>query len=215
MRKLLFLAVSTFGLVLITHARSVPQEPRGTSVDPHIRSTDLHLSARESIATAPSVAGESIAAQRCGVDTQAPSRRFFANPNGKLGWREYRSVREVPELEPGMGQFAALLPGPDGHVLIRLEEPGENFAPYSTYCFDKTGKLVAVSFELQTVWGWGYREEGSVANGSFVRQSSEFFRIGNDEPIVKPERANDVGDALKPRLYAQTSRLPFARLLRQ
>ena len=98
-------------------------------------------------------------------------------------------------------------------ALIRLEEPGEDFAAYTDYCFDKAGQLVAVRFELRTAWGWGYREEGPVVNGKLTRQTSEFFSTKTEAPITRPEQAADIADALRPHLYARKSRLPFATLL--
>jgi hypothetical protein len=152
-------------------------------------------------------------AQRCGVDSEQSATRIFANSDGKHGWHEYRNVKEVPELVLGFGQFAKFWTGTHGMVLIRLEEPGEDFAAYSDYCFDKDGHLVALKFELRTAWGWGYREEGAVTNDELTPQISEFFDTKNGAPVKRPEQADDIPDALKPRLYVHKSRLPFAKFL--
>ena len=155
---------------------------------------------------------ESSTALRCGVDPGQSPARIFANPDGKHGWREYRNVKDVPELD-GIGQFARLWTETHGMALIRLEEPGEDFAAYTDYCFDKDGKLVALKFALRTAWGWGYREEGPVTNGELTPQMSEFFDTGNEAPIKRPEQADDIPDALRAHLYVRKSRLPFAKLL--
>jgi hypothetical protein len=155
----------------------------------------------------------SATAQRCGVDQDRPAQRLFADPNGKHGWQEYRSLKDVPELAPGFGQFARFWAGPYGKALIRLEEPGEDFNIYTDYCFERTGQLVQLRFELRTAWGWGYREEGPVVNGALAPQMSEFFGTKNEVAVTRPEQADDIADALRPQLYAQKSRLPFARLL--
>jgi hypothetical protein len=78
---------------------------------------------------------------RCGVDPDQSAARIFANPDGKHGWREYRAVKDVPELELGTGQFARLWTETHGMVLIRMEEPGEDFAAYTDYCFDRMANL--------------------------------------------------------------------------
>ena len=98
-------------------------------------------------------------------------------------------------------------------VLIRMEEPGEDFAAYTDYCFDKDGQLVALKFVLRTAWGWGFREEGPVMKGQLITQTSEFFDTSSEAPVKRPEQADDIPDALKPSLYVRKSRLPFAKLL--
>lgn len=158
-------------------------------------------------------AAKSLAAQRCGIDDSEPAHRFFAKPDEEHGWSEYRNIKDVPELQLEVGHFASVWEGLDGKGFIRLEEPGEDFAAYTGYCFDKAGRLVALGFELRTAWGWGYREEGPVVNGSLKRQSSQFFDMKNEATITRPEQAGDIPDALKPHLYIQKSRLPFAMLL--
>jgi hypothetical protein len=97
--------------------------------------------------------------------------------------------------------------------LIRLEEPGEDFHAYTDYCFVKTGHLLSLRFELRTAWGWGFREEGPIVNGTLKPRTSEFFNTKDELPVTRPEQANDVPDALRLHLYARKSRLPFAQLL--
>jgi hypothetical protein len=74
---------------------------------------------------------KSSTALRCGVDPEQPASRIFADPDGKHGWREYRNVKDVPELELGMGQFARLWTETHGMALVRLEEPGDDFGAYT------------------------------------------------------------------------------------
>ena len=157
--------------------------------------------------------GKNLTAQQCGVDQNRPAQRIFADPDGKHGWREYRNLKDVPEIELGFGASALLWAGREGDLLIRTEEPGEDFAAYTDYCFDSMGHLVQLRFELRTAWGWGYREEGRIADKKIAPQTSEFFSTKTEEPIAKPEQADDVADALKPHLYTLKSELPFAKLL--
>jgi hypothetical protein len=158
-------------------------------------------------------AAQSPTAQKCGIDQHQPAQHIFANPDGKLGWREYRSVKDVPELENNAGEFALLWTGHNGSILISTQEPGEDFTAYTDYCFDSTGQLVQLRFQLRTAWGWGYREEGAIRKGLLVPETSEFFDTKTDVHIAKPEQAADISDALKPRLYLRESQLPFRRLL--
>ncbi len=158
-------------------------------------------------------AAQSPASQRSGVDQHEPAQRIFANPDGKHGWREYQSVKDVPELENDAGEFALLWTGHNGSILISTQEPGQDYAAYTDYCFDSTGQLVQLWFQLRTAWGWGYREEGAIRKGLLVPQTSEFFDTKTDGHIAKPEQAADIIDALKPRLYLRESKLPFSRLL--
>jgi hypothetical protein len=158
-------------------------------------------------------AAQSPTGQRCGIDQHQPAQRIFANPDGKHGWREYRSVKDVPELENNAGEFALLWTGHSGSILISTQEPGEDFAANTDYCFDSTGQLVQLRFQLRTAWGWGYREEGAIRKGLLVPETPEFVDTKTDVHIAKPEQAADIADALKPRLYLRESQLPFCRLL--
>ena len=157
--------------------------------------------------------GKNATAKRCGVDQDEPAQRIFADPDGEHGWREFQHLTDVPELELGFGESARLWAGGDGNLLIRAEEPGEDFAAYTDYCFNKAGQLVQIRFELRTAWGWGYRQEGPIAKGSIVAQTSEFFSTKTGESITKPDQAADVADALRPHLYLLKSQLPFSKLL--
>jgi len=157
-------------------------------------------------------AAQSPTAQGCGVDQHQSAQRILANPDGKQGWREYQSVKDVPELQNNAGEFALLWSGHKGSSLVRTQQPGEDFAAYTDYCFDSTGQLLQLRFELRTAWGWGYREEGAIRKGLLVPVTSEFFDTKTNMHIVKPQEAADITDALKPRLYLRESQLPFYRL---
>jgi hypothetical protein len=156
---------------------------------------------------------QSLTAQRCGVDQNGPPRHIFADPDGKQTWREYRSVKDVPELQNDAGEFVGVWASRDGSVLVSTQEPGEDFAAYTDYCFDSTGQLVQLRFQLRTAWGWGYREEGPIRNGILTAKMAEFFDTKTEGRIVRPEQAADIPDALKPRLYTRKSELPFFKLL--
>jgi hypothetical protein len=149
----------------------------------------------------------------CGADQSQPAGRIFAEPDRKHNWREYRGVKEIPELENDFGEFAQLWTSRDGNVLISVQAPGEDFASYMDYCFDSRGQLIELRFQLRTAWGWGYRVEGSILNGKLAPKKSEFFNTKTEMPITKPEQADDIPDALKPIVYLREAQLPFFRLL--
>lgn len=79
-------------------------------------------------------AAQTPTALRCGVDQDRMAQRFFADPDGKNEWKEYRSVEAVPQLDlDDGGELARLWPGSDGNILFRTEEPGQDFAAYTDY----------------------------------------------------------------------------------
>ena len=158
-------------------------------------------------------AGQSATALQCGVDQTRKAQRLFADPNGKNEWKEYRNIDAIPELSNDGGILARLWSGSNGDVLLRAEEPGEDFASYTDYCFDAKGQLIQLRFELRTAWGWGYKKEGPVLRGIVTSRISEFFDTTTDKRVTRPEQAADIPEALKPKLYLQESRLPFYKLL--
>jgi hypothetical protein len=151
-------------------------------------------------------------AERCGANQDEPPARVFADSSGK-GWREYKSAKAVPELELNVGSAAQVWPGTNGSLLVHVQEPGEDFAAYTDYCFDQAGKLTQLRYELRTAWGWGYRQEGPAAGKNLKPETSEFFDTKTGQHIERPEQASDVADALEPRIYRQKSELPFFKLL--
>ncbi len=151
--------------------------------------------------------------ETCGISRTQPAERIFANSDRKHSWREYRSIKEVPELENDSGEFVQLWASHDGNVLITIQAPGEDFASYTNYCFDSRGQLIQLTFQLRTAWGWGYRVEGFVSNGRYAQKTSEFFSTQTEKPISKPDQANSVPGALKPRILMREAQLPFFKLL--
>ncbi|SRR5579871_538672 len=152
-------------------------------------------------------------AEQCGVDLKQPAQKIFANPNGKKVWKEYKTVKDIPEISNGYGSTAFYWSGSDGQFLIQVEEPGEDFNGYTDYCFNRLGNLTGLRYELRTAWGWGFREEGTIEHGSLQPSSTNFFDTKTDKKVPRPDMADDIPDALKPRIYLLKSQLPFSRLL--
>jgi hypothetical protein len=124
-----------------------------------------------------------------------------------------RSIEDVPALDPNGGISAQLWTGTGGTSFVRTIEPGEDFWIYTEYCFTKGGQLSRVGFELRTAWGWAYRLESPIENGTTHDASSGFFSTQTEKSITRPEQADDVSQALRPTLYPQASQLPFSKLL--
>ena len=150
--------------------------------------------------------------QRCGADPNEPPARVIANSEGK-GWQQYPDVKSVPELQLNAGAAVMQWPGSHGKLLVAIQELAEDFSVYAYYCFDKAGYLTQIRYELGTAWRWGCREEGSVVKKKFNRETSIFFSTETEQPIPRPEQADDVPDALKPTFYLKKSQLPFFQLL--
>jgi hypothetical protein len=156
---------------------------------------------------------QSVVEQRCGIDAHLPAQRVFAKVNDDQQWQEYKDVKAVPELAPGFGTLAEMWTGHEKTLLIRTDEPGEDFAAYTEYCFDSGGQLIRLAYELRTAWGWAFRMGGPVSNGTVRAESTGFFDTETNKAIPKPESADDVREALKPSLFLKSNRLPFSRLL--
>jgi hypothetical protein len=154
------------------------------------------------------------AAPVCDMKVAVPqSARTYAKTGDQAAWREFRSIQDVPPLDTDGGASTQLWRSETGASFAYTAEPGEDFWTYTRYCFDETGQLARVSFEVRTAWGWSYRLEGPVVKGVLHTNSAGFFSTENERPISKPEGASDVSEALKPTLYLTTSKLPFAHLL--
>jgi hypothetical protein len=158
-------------------------------------------------------ASQNLAAEHCSVNLNRPPRRIVAYIDDKLGWREDQRVEDIPEVALGSGVYSYLWADPNGLLLIRIVEPTEDFAVYSDYCFDRSGRLVHLKFELRTAWGWAYREESAVSRGLSAPETSEFFSTATEQHTVRPEMAVDISESLKPRLYLRESQLPVCKLL--
>ena len=137
-------------------------------------------------AASSSRAAVSVAALACGVDDTRQPQRTFADPDGKLDWKEYLSVERVPTLTNDTGaRYAVYWTASDGKVLVMLEESGQDFEYYTHYCFGKTGELLSLRFELRTAWGWGFRREGPMVNGIWKPTNSGYIDTDGDKPIPR------------------------------
>jgi hypothetical protein len=161
-------------------------------------------------------------AQRCGVNPGLQPQRIFADPDKKT-WRAYKpwDASKLGWQRSEWSEYAVLWNGHDGNLLVRTATPEDfaaakpfkDFAASTEYCFNKAGHLVQLSFVLWTASGWGYHQQSPIVNGVVATETSEFFDEETSAPIKKPEHADDIADALKPRLYLMKSQLPFSKML--
>jgi hypothetical protein len=156
-----------------------------------------------------------VAAMPCDVKAVIPAARIFASQNAKGPWREYREVKDVPELDLDGGKSAQVWDEKGGTLSAYTVEPGEDFWAFTRFCFDNSGQLLRVGYELRTAWGWGYRSQGHMVGTVLRSDSALFFNTESGKPIPQPDGANDVPDALRPTLYLRVDKLPFAHLLRR
>lgn len=156
---------------------------------------------------------QSVSAKQCGVNMAEPANRVFAKVTDGQPWRGYKQIEDVPTLDLGSGMSAQLWKGRNGNLLVRTVEPGEDFWAYTEYCFSKGGQLEDVTYELRTAWGWAFRIEGPIKHGSLDAKSKGFFSTETEKPMARPSGADDIPEALKPRLYLKANELPFSGLI--
>jgi hypothetical protein len=125
---------------------------------------------------------------------------------------EYKRL-EMSRHSPSVSAPLRRWRGDKHTILVRTDEPGQDFEAYTEYCFSKDGQLIHLAYELRTAWGWAFRMGGPIKDGAIHNDSSEFVNIETEKPIPKPQGADDVREALKPALFLQANRLPFYELL--
>jgi hypothetical protein len=191
------LVMKSVGLVLASLAFAVCSVPAAT--------------AAQAAAAAPAAA----AATACNVLAEVPeTARTFSTLSGSNPWVEYQSLAYAPD-PTGLGAaYAQYWLDSNGAPSVFMIQPGTQYWIYVTYCFSVAGQLENVSFILNSST-WGYRLDGTVTQGVFQPQTSYFFNNYSGDKIPKPDGADALADAMKPVLYLETSKLPFAALLAQ
>ena len=152
-------------------------------------------------------------AQKCSLSPEGPAQRVFAKVKESRGWREYKNLKAIPELNLDAGISAEYWKSADGSALVRIVEPGEDYWAFTMYCFAGNRKLVSVEFELRTAWGWSYRDQVQSDKGVPRQISEAFYDIKSMKPIPRPGGADQIAGALKPNIFVEEKDLPFFRLL--
>ena len=156
------------------------------------------------------------AAPACDVKAEVPeTARTFSTLSGSSPWVEYQSLAYAPD-PTGLGAaYAQYWLDSNGTPSVFMIQPGKQYWIYVTYCFSVRGQLENVSFILNSSSTWGYRLDGTMTQGVLQPQTSYFFNNYSGATIPKPDGADALADAMKPTLYLDTSKLPFAAQLAQ
>lgn len=138
------------------------------------------------------------------------SPRIFASPDER-SWREYQSVKEIPEWPSEWRETAAVWNRAGSPVLVRVIGVGQDFSDYSYYCFDHQGILIRLERQFRTAWRWGFAETILYDNkGNEEERTSRYFDTKGENTIEPPEE----GDLVVPlKIFRSVSSLPFFSLL--
>jgi len=153
-------------------------------------------------------------ATQCGVDFEGAPLHIFIDSS--TGWKEYRDLKNLPELSSGADSEFIVRSDPSGKHYVRTFRPEDDFDRYQDDCFGETGKLQSFHYELRTAWGWGYEESRTFnASGKMVDKSSRFFDTRNEKTVQTPDRAKEVPDAIKPEVHTEFLDMPFIPYLNE
>ncbi|HEV8183476.1 MAG TPA: hypothetical protein VGQ61_13945 [Candidatus Angelobacter sp.] len=152
---------------------------------------------------------------RCAPGLEYGHERVFANP-GLKSWKEYASLRDVPQLNGDNGEIAFAVKTTLRANSVLLVQNGEDYSILEESCFVRSGSLKWVHYRMQTGWGWGYEDDrGFNTSGKTLQRSIRFFDTATEKTILRPRQADDVPDFLKPTIYRSFDSLPFATTLKK
>src|SRR5438552_2020109 len=113
---------------------------------------------------------QKVFATQCGIDFDGAAVHVFINSS--KGWKEYRDLKSLPELNSGADSEFIVRSDPSGKHYVRTFIPGDDFDRYQDDCFGEKGKLQSFRYELRTAWGWGYEESSMfTTSGKMVDKS--------------------------------------------
>ena len=151
-------------------------------------------------------------ARTCGVEASVSSARVFAD-SGDGKWKHYPNPKSVPDGDPDWSETAFMWGrSRSSPVLIAITGVGQDFADYTSYCFDRSGNLIGLDREFRTAWGWGFAENRSDGRDGKEIINSHFFSTKTRQEIPRPDGADDVSEALQVKLYKKLSEIPFSKL---
>jgi hypothetical protein len=168
------------------------------------------------------VAAATIQAQLVSGATTSCNVRFGSVPDRQFAaqgyeteplhdWKEFKTNGPLP---PDIGAIAEVWFLPDQKMFVTIDEPGEDFEPSYSYCFDSGGKLLSLIADFETEWGWGHKFAATVGIGSVLKTTmSYFYSTDTEKQIPRPTEANGVKRAMNPEIYFNKKGLPFANLL--
>jgi hypothetical protein len=151
-------------------------------------------------------------ARNCGIEPSTYSPRIFAEL-GDGQWKEYENDSKVPLGDPDWSEIAYLEQKSNQPALATVQGLGQDFAEYTSYCFDSTGNLRALEREFRTAWGWGFKDIRSYDRTGHESVKTHFFHMETGKEIPRPKDADAIKEALQTRVYRKLSQLPFSALI--
>jgi hypothetical protein len=148
----------------------------------------------------------------CGTESRPGWRQIFAF-DGQ--WKKYRALSEVPESHVGITRMAQVWQGPMGMTLVTINpDIGEIFVQTS-YCFQESGHLLALTHDVRHPAGWGFFELRQYdISGRTLSSSARFFDSTSGDELRHRKKDVENQALLKPTLYSRFEDLPFASLYR-
>jgi len=153
-------------------------------------------------------------ARRCGVEAFIHSPRVFAD-SGDGKWKEYQNADKVPLGDPDWSEMAFMYRKSHSSILVTITGSGQDFAVYTSYCFDPAGNLTTLEREFRTAWGWGFAEHRSYHKAGHGTVKSHFFDTKRGQEIPRPSEADYVHEALQTKVFRKLTDLPFSGLIEQ
>jgi|SRR4051812_16673184 hypothetical protein len=149
--------------------------------------------------------------KNCGLLSDSKPQ-VFAAADGEH-WKEYPTVDKIPEPNMDWSEGAFLLQQAELPTVTEIDGVGQDFSDSSLYCFDSRGKLTQIEREFRTAWGWGYSETDLFKSGLIASHREHYFDTKTHAVIPRPAGYDDVGDAMKLKVYKTVKDLPFFKLM--
>lgn len=148
----------------------------------------------------------SVTTKPCVIPT-AVTPRTFSNNSGH--WREYNTKADIP-ADPDSDERIESF----GTDVIAYFFANEDRSSSTISCFDASGKLESLNFEVRTAAGWGYREQRNLERGILIVTAKSYFSTEKGEQIPRPKNAGDTPAATRPQIFPKLSDLPVNNFLR-
>ncbi|HYL91723.1 MAG TPA: hypothetical protein VEW69_01060, partial [Alphaproteobacteria bacterium] len=97
-----------------------------------------------------------------------------------------------------------------GRHYVRSVQYGAGSATFQGSCFDESGKLVFMHYQMRTGDGWGYEDARTYnPQGKQLSQDVRFFDTLKNSTVPRPQDADRRPDFTKPAIYQTFDALPF------
>jgi hypothetical protein len=158
-------------------------------------------------------------AARCGRGLEKAKERIFAADT--QGWAEYPDMKHVPRMDVHGSQLRAepvfaVKSSAAGRHYVRSVQYGAGSATFQGSCFDESGKLVFVQYQMRTGDGWGYEDVRKFnPQGKQTSQDVRFFDTLKNTAIPRPQDADKRQPFTTPNIYQTFDSLPFIAALKK